>query len=133
MPMILATRVRQLRERKGFTKGQLATYAHVSPGLITLMEKGERTNPVAEKLAGIAKALNTTADYLIGLTDSPTPPDNTTEPVTEVQYQIFEAVRELKETSHQLLALGQIQNIVRYSRGQHPPRIIGDDSPEKDT
>lgn len=94
MPELDAYRLKQLRELRGFTQGQVATYAHVSPSIISLMEKGERINPTAEVLSGIADALNTSADYLLGLSDNPRPPDTDLMPHTELEWQIFETIQQ---------------------------------------
>jgi transcriptional regulator with XRE-family HTH domain len=71
---ILADRLRQLREEKGWSQGQLTTYSGVSKGQVSKIEKGDRKYPSAPVIMKLAKALDTTTDYLLGLTDDPRRP-----------------------------------------------------------
>jgi len=71
---ILADRVRQLREEKGWSQGQLTTYSGVSKGQVSKIEKGSRKYPSASVIMKLAQALDTTTDYLLGLTDDPRRP-----------------------------------------------------------
>jgi len=68
----IANRIRLLRESKGLTGQALAERAKIKPSTISLLENEERTNPHASTLSSIAQALETTTDYLVGLSDCPT-------------------------------------------------------------
>jgi len=51
----------------------LAVYAGSSASYLSEIESGKRTNVGAEILTRLAEALDTTTDYLLGLTDDPRP------------------------------------------------------------
>lgn len=70
---ILGSRIVSAREGKGWTQGQLATYARVNRSYLSLIERGVRTNVGSDHLTKIARTLNTTVDYLVGLSDDPRP------------------------------------------------------------
>lgn len=73
-------RVRQLREAVPWTQADLAERARrysenraIHVETILRIEKGYN-EPIAWLLAALAQALDTTADYLLGLTDDPSIP-----------------------------------------------------------
>jgi transcriptional regulator with XRE-family HTH domain len=68
---VLGNRITRKREDKNWTQGQLATYAKVDRSYLSLIESGARTNVGSDHLKKIAHALETTIDYLVGLTDDP--------------------------------------------------------------
>jgi transcriptional regulator with XRE-family HTH domain len=70
---ILADRIVRLRERKGWTQGQLATYAQIERSYLSRIEGGVRTNVGGDHLRKIARALETSTDYLLNLTEEPRP------------------------------------------------------------
>ncbi len=65
-------RIYELRKAQGMTQGQLAEKCGITQNQISRYERGAIT-PLADVLATIAAALDTSADYLLGLTDAPTP------------------------------------------------------------
>lgn len=69
----LATRLRELRELRGLSHERLAKKDGV-PGrqsLINIERHGQI--PMADKVAALARALQVSSDYLLGLTDDPQP------------------------------------------------------------
>lgn len=60
----LAEKVTELRQKKGWTQGELAAAVGVSQGSIGNIESGIRTNPRAATVLGIAKALGVSAQWL---------------------------------------------------------------------
>lgn len=62
-------RVAELRERLEYSQEELAARVGTSQKQISKYEHG--SEPGAEKLAQLVTALDTTADYLLGLTDNP--------------------------------------------------------------
>lgn len=66
-------RLKLLRERWGYTQESLAELTGVSLRSITRYERGN-AEANDETVARLAKALNTSTDYLLGLTDDPNPP-----------------------------------------------------------
>lgn len=65
-------RLKNARERAGHTQDSLAEFIEIHRRMITRYENGE-SSPSAEVLARLADALNVSTDYLVGLTDDPTP------------------------------------------------------------
>lgn len=59
-------RIRTLRKEHGLTLDKLAEQAGLSKSYLWELENKDPPRPSAEKLAGIAKALQTTVDFLIG-------------------------------------------------------------------
>lgn len=67
-------RVRALREQRGLTQGQVAEYAKVGRGWLSLLEIGRIDEPGFDKLNKIARVLGVSVDYLhTGRTSSTAP------------------------------------------------------------
>jgi len=62
---LLGGRIKRLREHQGWSLRALARRADVSAGQISALENNLRKAPSADKLAGIAKALDMTLDDLL--------------------------------------------------------------------
>jgi transcriptional regulator with XRE-family HTH domain len=74
-------RLRQLREKSGYTQSELAEILKMGSRQVWRYENGA-TEPDGTTIAIIAKTLNVSADYLLGLSDDPVPHlriDNMTE------------------------------------------------------
>ena len=71
---MLGERLRKLRRQRKLTQGQLSTYSQVSQPTISQLESGQIQDITGEMLARLAQALDTTTDYLLGLTDDPRRP-----------------------------------------------------------
>lgn len=65
-------RFRKLREENGYTHEELSELLGMSQKQIWRYENG-KTDPSSETVTKIAKTLNTSADYLLGLTDDQSP------------------------------------------------------------
>ncbi len=63
-----ADRLKYLREEMGLTQKELAKICNVSPQCICCLEQ-ETRNPTGSTVAVLARTLNTSADYLLGLED----------------------------------------------------------------
>ena len=74
---IFGSRLRRVRQEKGESQTEAAAVLNGTATLISDMEKGRRTTTL-DKLALLCEHYNTTADYLLGLTDEPRPlfPEN---------------------------------------------------------
>jgi transcriptional regulator with XRE-family HTH domain len=59
-------RIKSLRKKEKLTLDQLAVQAGLSKSYLWELENKEVPRPSGEKLAGVAKALNVTVDYLLG-------------------------------------------------------------------
>lgn len=57
--------VRELREVRGLTQGQLAERAQVALSYVTLIEAGQQTNPSRQVIQRIARALDVPAKRLL--------------------------------------------------------------------
>ena len=66
MPKAFGDRIRTLRKKQDLTLDKLADQAGLSKSYLWELENKAPPRPSAEKLAGIAQALQTTIDYLIG-------------------------------------------------------------------
>lgn len=91
-------RLREQREHAGLSLGQVAEYERVSRQYLSKLEVGTNEPPTWELLARLAKRYRTTTDYLLGLTDNPSPRRD--EPLPG-------PVRELVELALRLPALRQ--------------------------
>lgn len=68
--MILRQRIRECRERKGWTQAELAERLNKSRQAIGAWESEKATaEPSAEELAELAKLFGVSTDYLLGRTD----------------------------------------------------------------
>ena len=65
-------RLKEARQRSGLKQNELAAMIHVSRQAYSLYERGER-RPGWETMIALAKALNVTTDFLLGLTEDPNP------------------------------------------------------------
>lgn len=65
-------RLKELRARMGLSAARLAMTAGLSERQIWRLEAGTRPQVSAVTLARIALVLNTTVEYLLGMTDDPT-------------------------------------------------------------
>jgi len=63
-------RLKKVREERGYTQEKLAEFLNIGQLQIWRYENGE-TEPKADTLAKIASFLNVSADYLLGLSDTP--------------------------------------------------------------
>lgn len=61
---MLAKRIRELRNKKGFSQEKLARLADISYNTIVKIESGESKHPTIQTMAGIAKALDVSLDDL---------------------------------------------------------------------
>ena len=68
--MDISTRIRTTRKKMHLTQKQLASKVNVSAQVISNWERGY-TNPDYDDVLRLAQALDTSADYLMGLTDNP--------------------------------------------------------------
>lgn len=66
-------RLRELRQKQGYSQELLAELLNIGNKQIWRYENGE-TKPDGETVAKIARLLETSTDYLLGLTEDPAPP-----------------------------------------------------------
>lgn len=71
---LFAERLCTARHRKQLTKVKLAEHAGIkAPHLLTYLEKAQQPGVHAATIMHLAQALDVSMDYLVGLTDDPTP------------------------------------------------------------
>ena len=67
---IVGERIVILRRRKGLTQPELAHQTGMGISTLNRIEKGHQSMAM-EKVVALARALNTSADYLLGLSEDP--------------------------------------------------------------
>jgi transcriptional regulator with XRE-family HTH domain len=70
---VLASRLKRHRMSLGLNQLELAEKAGIPYQVISRLEHG-RQSIYVERLVDLANTLNVTLDYLVGLSDDPTPP-----------------------------------------------------------
>lgn len=85
---IISARVRSLREYKGWSQEDLANASGLQRPHISLIETKERV-PGADTLVKLATALQTSVDYLLGLSDSPAPPPPINDPAYKDPHFVY--------------------------------------------
>jgi transcriptional regulator with XRE-family HTH domain len=126
---VIGNRLKRLRQDRGLTQKQLADWLEINRSYLSQIENGHIGSVGGDILAALARGLRTSTDYLLGLTSQSWPEDNTTAPKSQLEYDLLDEFRKLKDIGEQRYALAQLQFQVRHT-GPHRPRIIGDDSQE---
>ena len=85
------SRIYDLRDIRKWSQTELAERSGLSQNAISNYERGDR-EPGSTALAALARALECSADYLLGLTDDPTP-GHLPAGLTETEQKIVEAIR----------------------------------------
>ena len=95
---IFPSRLRKLMDEKGVTQRRLAEVIGMRPQTVSLYVTGQSV-PDINCLCKIAEFFKVSADYLIGLTDSPTPDSNLRDAAryTGLSPEAIEAVRDLND------------------------------------
>ena len=75
--------LKKTRQSKSMAQKEIAAFLGVTQTAVSDWESGKR-KPDYETLVKLANFFNTSTDYLLGLTDDPTPPG--TEPVAPVVF-----------------------------------------------
>jgi transcriptional regulator with XRE-family HTH domain len=63
---MLGQRIKQARERKGWSQRELARQAGVRHAIISELETGKKTDTVGTILKRLARTLGVSVDYLVG-------------------------------------------------------------------
>ncbi len=69
---IFSIRLKELRKNKGISQRELARKVKVSSAMVSDYEAGKRS-PTIEVLEKFARFFGVSTDYLLGLTDNPSP------------------------------------------------------------
>lgn len=89
---MIGERIRQRRTQLGLNQHELAEAAHVSQAQISRYEKGQNS-PTGQALAALAKALETTPDWLLGMTDDPARPIFDSSDLSELEREALRIFR----------------------------------------
>lgn len=109
----LPRRLKQARERRGFTQRQLAALLNVSPSTIALYETGDR-RPDPTMLRRLADALMCTTDYLLGRAENPD--EDLKQNGTLAAHRTDDPLKELPEEARRSLEEFQEYILRRYGK-----------------
>ena len=118
----MGSRLRERREHADLTLGQVAEYEQIGRQYLSKLELGVNEPPTWPLLAQLARRYNTSADYLLGLSDDPSPrrDEPLPEPVRELLQLSVELPasrqEELLELAHVLYEAEQRANVREYRR-----------------
>lgn len=87
-------RIKEARERAGFSQKQLADRLHIKPNTFSGYETGAH-DPKSNILMKIAKLCNTTVDYLLCVTDNPDIPSENNNVYSIAEYAHIQKYRKL--------------------------------------
>ena len=79
---VLGARLRQRRKDQHLSQQELATVMQVPQSWISALENGKRPHVEADTVYRFCRVLGCTSDYLVGLTEDPTPPKKRPRPRT---------------------------------------------------
>jgi len=97
--MLANTRLVKLRKEKKLLQAEVAKKLNIERTTYVRYEKGE-IQPPSNMIVAIAKLFNTTSDYLLDLTDDPTPPTAKNEEAEPMEHlEQFLATSGLSEKS----------------------------------
>lgn len=88
---MIGSRLRQLRQARGLTQEDLAERVNMSTPGVNRYER-EKTEADLSIVIRLARELETSSDYLLGLTDDPRPPGVVSD-LSETERAIVAAVR----------------------------------------
>ncbi len=95
---VLARRIRERRKTLRIRQGELVSLIGVSQSQVSRYEKAEN-DATGEILIKLASALNTSTDWLLGLTDAPTRPVYGEADLDDLEREAVELLRGQNEES----------------------------------
>lgn len=90
--MFREDRFRQLRLKKGYTHEEIAEQLGIATRMIARYESSE-SEPSSETVAKMARVLVVSADYLLDLTDDPSPHIVVVDNLTQKEKEVLAAMR----------------------------------------
>jgi transcriptional regulator with XRE-family HTH domain len=84
--------MKEARLSRNWSQEDMATFTGVLQNSISRYESG-KVQPNADVIIKIAKALDVSTDYLLGLTDDPTPIDRVGQGLTDTEQALLAAAR----------------------------------------
>lgn len=108
--------LKQLRKEKGISQKSFADAINVGQSTVANWENGVR-EPDTATIARIAKYFGVSVDYLLGLSDAPSPGGNLEADFSEVEYALFGETKHLTETEQR-----ELLRLARFFREQKTQR-----------
>lgn len=84
-------RLKELRENNNLTQEDIAYRLQVTTKTVSSWERGSKIN--SDNLINLARALNTNADFLLGMTDDPRPPHEMQNDLSPAEWEIISSLR----------------------------------------
>lgn len=103
----MGNRLRERREHADLSLGQVAQYEQIGRQYLSKLELGINEPPTWPLLVQLARRYNTTADYLLGMTDDPGPRRDVPLP-ERVRDLVGLAVELTPDRQNELLALARV-------------------------
>ena len=104
---VIGERIRAIREQRGLTRNELAKQVEISATALYYIEKGINI-PSSLVLSKIAQVLEVSADYLLGLTDDPTPKDKEFDLAAYLPNEILLMPKELRKIGQRLIEIAEM-------------------------
>ncbi len=98
-------RIVQLRKSMGMSQYTLADHLSISQNQVSRYENNQ-VNPSVDTLTDMARTLNTSTDYLLGMTDNPAPATDQQPELTRWQVELVNLTRGRDEAFQQRLVEG---------------------------
>lgn len=100
----MSRKIKQLRQEKGMTLEQVATIVGVGKSTVRKWETGMIANMRRDKIALLAKALDTTPAYLMGWNEEQNEKISLDEPkLTEGEKMLLELFKQIPENKQQVV------------------------------
>jgi DNA-binding Xre family transcriptional regulator len=132
-PVFKSNRMNELMEKRDLDPGKIEYLADISRSQVWYLQKGEKPNVSAVIVARIARILNCSVDYLMDLTDDPTPVNNRNLPQDFIE--LWEVYQSLDEIDRQRLLvqvhllngdMAQVAQVAASMTGDSVPDLSGD-------
>ena len=100
----MAQRIKQLRQDRGLTLEQVAEVVGVGKSTVRKWETGMIANMRRDKIADLAKALETTPAYLMGWKEEEDKKDSPNDlPITEGEKMLLNLFRKIPESDQEMV------------------------------
>ena len=107
--------IRQLRESKGWTQGQLAYRSGLSESAVSMIERGNRTNAWADTIGKLSDALGVSADFILLETGLKSEQNAHLEP-SPAEAKLVETVRQIPSGRIRMKVLELITGFAKIAR-----------------
>lgn len=94
--VMINRRIQDRRQKLNLTQLELAELSGLSQSQISRYEQ-DANEPTADALIALARALDVSTDYLLGLMDDPRPPPMSASELTALESEVISLVRGMSE------------------------------------